>query len=116
MCDSTERLDNTYDSMKSVLPSNGDGGLPGDETYCHFEIKKSRKDFVNKPSCSKRVEFDPPVNNSNGIPWDLTVDPIKRDSNGKIVGFLNSMRNINDKYVYKPAVEDDGVPKSKPFA
>src|SRR6266478_6631148 len=106
MCDSTGRLDNaceisdaTYDSMKSVLPSNGDDdGLPGDKTYCPFEIKKPRKDFVNKPSCSKRVEFDPPVNNSNGIPWDLTVDPIKRDSNGKIVGFLNSMRNINDKY------------------
>src|SRR6266436_9901572 len=88
MCDSTERLDNaceisdaTYDLMKSALPSNGDDdGLPGDETYCHFEIKKPGKDFVNKPSCSKRVEFDPPVNNSNGIPWDLAVDPIQRDS------------------------------------
>src|SRR6266436_5571954 len=118
MCDYTEGLDNSYDSMKSVLPSNGDDCLTGDETFYPHDIKKPRKDFVNKPSCSKSepLEFDPPVNNSNGIPWDLTVDPIKRDSNGKIVGFLNSMRNINDKYEYKPVVEDDGVPKSKPFA
>src|SRR6266436_7329677 len=123
MCDYTERLDNaceisdaTYDSMKSALPSNDDDGLPGDETFYPHDIEKPRKNFVKIPSCCKSVEFDPPVNNSNGIPWDLSVDPIKRDSNGKIVGFLNSMRNINDKYVYKPAVEDDGVPKSKPFA